>query len=217
MAGAGYAIGVDLGGTKIEYALVDEKGRIEAQMRHPTDVKGGTAAVEKQIAQGVRELQSRADSPVAGIGIGVAGQIEKDSGIVHMAPNLDWHDEPLKENLDQMLDLPVTVTNDVRAAAWGEWLHGAGRGCEDLLCVFVGTGVGGAVVSGGRMLTGSSNTFGEIGHIPVDLHGPVCHCGNRGCLETLAGGRSIADRARKIAAARSRSGARLLALADGDP
>jgi glucokinase len=102
--------------------------------------------------------------------------------VVQFAPNLDWHDVPLQADLNESLDLPVTVMNDVRAATWGEWLHGAGQGCADLVCLFVGTGIGGGVVSGGRMLSGCSNTAVELGHITVDLHGPLCHCGNWGCL-----------------------------------
>ena len=91
--------------------------------------------------------------------------------------------------------MPVVITNDVRAATWGEWLHGAGQGVEDLICLFIGTGIGGGVVSGGRVLTGASNSAGELGHMTIDLHGPPCTCGNRGCLEALAGGWAIARRA----------------------
>ena len=91
----------------------------------------------------------------------------------------------------------MVVTNDVRAATWGEWRHGAGQGAEDLICLFIGTGIGGGVVSGGRMLTGCTNTAGELGHMTTDLNGPRCTCGHRGCLEALAGGWAIARRARE--------------------
>jgi glucokinase len=111
--------------------------------------------------------------------------------------------------------LPVVVTNDVRAAAWGEWLHGAGQGCDDLVCLFVGTGIGGGVVSGGRMLAGCSNAAGELGHITVDLHGPQCHCGNQGCLEALAGGWAIARRAQEAIAADPAAGTSLVQMAGG--
>ena len=192
-----WAIGVDLGGTKVEVAQVDSAGQVRQRLRRPTDVRDGPAAVEAEIVAAVRELRQAVDAPPIGVGVGVAGQIEAASGAVRFAPNLGWHDVPLQADLQQALGLPVAVTNDVRAATWGEWLHGAGQGCDDLVCLFVGTGIGGGVVSGGRMLTGGSNTAGELGHMTIDLHGPPCHCGNRGCLEALAGGWAIARRAQE--------------------
>jgi glucokinase len=101
----------------------------------------------------------------------------------------------IQDRLTQTIGLPKVITNDVRAITWGEWLHGAGMGVNDLVCLFIGTGIGGGVVCGGRVLTGASNTAGELGHMTVDLHGPPCTCGNRGCLEALAGGWAIARRA----------------------
>ena len=210
-----WAVGVDLGGTKIELAQVDRAGQIRRRLRRPTDVKDGPAAVEAEIVAAVRDLREAAGAPPIGVGVGVAGQIESASGVVRFAPNLGWHDVPLRADLERALGLPVAVTNDVRAATWGEWLHGAGQGCDDLVCVFVGTGIGGGVVSGGRMLIGGSNTAGELGHVTIDLHGPPCHCGNRGCLEALAGGWAIALRAREVIAADPPAGAALLRLADG--
>jgi glucokinase len=212
-----WSVGVDLGGTKVEVAHVDADGHLQRRLRRPTDVKDGPKAVKLEIVDAVRELVEGAGSPPAGVGIGVAGQIEAGSGVVRFAPNLDWHDVPFQADLGEALGLPVVVTNDVRAAAWGEWLHGAGRGCDDLVCLFVGTGIGGGVVSGGQMLSGCSNTAGELGHIVIDLGGPTCHCGNRGCLEALAGGWAIARRARETVTEEEGSGARLLQMANGQP
>ncbi len=113
------------------------------------------------------------------------------------APNLKWHDFPLKDNIEKALKIPTRIVNDVRAITLGEWLYGGGRGCRDLLCVFIGTGIGGGVVSGGQLLTGCSNTFGEIGHLTIDYDGPLCTCGKMGCLEALAGGWGIAARAKE--------------------
>jgi glucokinase len=212
-----WAIGVDLGGTKVEVAHVDAEGRVRLRLRRATDVKDGPAAVEDEIVAAVRDLQgSVGNSPIA-VGVGVAGQIEPSSGVVRFAPNLDWHDMPLQADLSKTLGLPVTVTNDVRAATWGEWLYGAGQGCTDLVCLFVGTGIGGGVVSGGQMLSGCSNTAGELGHITIDLHGPLCHCGNRGCLEAQAGGWAIAQRARQAITANPIAGVSLLEMAGGQP
>jgi glucokinase len=210
-----WAIGVDLGGTKVEVAQVGTEGQVRQRLRRATDVKDGAAAVEDEIVTAVRELQESTGSSPAGVGVGVAGQIEPASGVVRFAPNLDWHDVPLQADLSRALRLPVVVTNDVRAAAWGEWLHGAGQGCDDLVCLFVGTGIGGGVVSGGRMLAGCSNTAGELGHITLDLHGPLCHCGNQGCLEALAGGWAIARRAQEAIAADPAAGDSLLQMAGG--
>jgi glucokinase len=212
-----WAVGVDLGGTKVEVARIDTTGRVVRRVRRPTEVSGGAAAVENEIVEAVRELVRSAGSPPTGVGVGVAGQVDPDSGMVRFAPNLDWHDVPLGDDLSKALDLPVVVANDVRVAAWGEWLHGAGRGCDDLICLFVGTGIGGGVVSGGQMLSGCSNSAGEVGHMTVDLRGPACHCGNRGCLEALAGGWAISRDAQEAALADPIAAALLLEMAAGEP
>jgi glucokinase len=117
--------------------------------------------------------------------------------------------------LKNLLSLDVSLTNDVRAATIGEWLHGAGRGYGDILCLFVGTGIGGGIVSSGRLIIGCSNNAGELGHMPVDFHGRTCHCGNQGCLEAFAGGWAIAQRAQEAVAADPAAGAPLLEVAHG--
>ncbi|HEX2769264.1 MAG TPA: ROK family protein [Geobacteraceae bacterium] len=210
-----WSIGVDLGGTKLEVAQIDAQGRVRQRLRKPTNVKGGPSAIIEDVISSVWTLREATDSPPIGVGVGVAGQVEKETGKVTFAPNLDWRDVPLQADLQRSIDLPVIVTNDVRAATWGEWLHGAGRGCDDLLCMFVGTGVGGGVVSGGHMLAGCNNTAGEVGHITVDMNGPPCSCGNRGCLEALAGGWAITRLARETVAADPDGGRLLLEMAGG--
>jgi len=210
-----WAVGVDLGGTKVEVACVDSTGRLHQRLQRPTNVKEGPKAVEKEIINLARELRELAGSPPIGVGIGLAGQIDPHEGVVIFAPNLNWRDVPFQSDLKQALGLPIVITNDVRAVAWGEWLHGAGEGCDDLVCLFVGTGIGGGVVSGGRMLTGCSNTAGELGHITIDLNGPPCTCGQRGCLEALAGGWAIEKIAREAVALDPPAGALLVKLARG--
>ncbi|MGD9299985.1 MAG: ROK family protein [Desulfobacterales bacterium] len=209
------AVGVDLGGTKIAAALVNEQGQILKSSRLSTNVEGGASAVVAQTTELVKELAGISGSSVVGIGVGVAGQIEAESGVVRFAPNLDWHDVPLQSQLSAACSLPVVITNDVRAITWGEWLFGAGKGCDDLICAFVGTGIGGGVVINGKVVSGCSNTAGEIGHITIDLHGSKCSCGNHGCLETLAGGWGIAHQAEQAVAADPAAGVKLLAMADG--
>lgn len=189
------AIGVDLGGTKIELGIVDQTGGVILKQRLDTHVKEGPAAIEVQIVESIRYLQEQIDAPIRGIGIGVAGQIHPETGLVVFAPNLKWQNVPLQANIASTLGLPVRVVNDVRAITWGEWLYGAGQGSDDFICVFIGTGIGGSVINDGHLLTGYSNTLGEIGHMTVDFHGPLCTCGNRGCLEVFAAGWGIAARA----------------------
>jgi len=209
-----WALGVDLGGTKVEVAQMDAQGAIRQRLREPTDVGGGPDGVIAQIARLARALTPEgAPSPPLGLGVGVAGQITKDTGVVRFSPNLHWREVPFRDRLQAALNLPVVITNDVRAAAWGEWLHGAGQGAEDLICLFIGTGIGGGVVSGGRMLSGCSNTAGELGHITIDLHGPPCTCGHRGCFEALAGGWAIARRAREAINDAPAAGVALLSAA----
>ncbi len=206
-------LGVDLGGTKIKVALVDDAGRILRDRRLATDAAGGPDPVREQIVSTCRELLAAGSQAPLGLGVGVAGQVRAADGVVRFAPNLDWHEVPLGELLERDLDLPVTLVNDVRAATWGEWLFGAGKKCDDLVCLFVGTGIGGGIVSGGRILAGSSNSAGELGHMTVDLHGPPCHCDNHGCLEALASGWAIARRAREAVNADPVAGAVLSRLA----
>jgi glucokinase len=208
-------IGVDLGGTKIEVAQVDARGRVIRRKRLPTRVSQGPAAIQSEIVATVRELGRASETVPIGLGIGVAGQIDPVSGIVHFAMNLGWRDIPIRDFLGDALELPVFVTNDVRAATWGEWLHGAGQGLDDLICMFVGTGIGGGIVSGGHLLTGCSNTAGEVGHMTIEMNGPLCNCGNHGCLEALAGGWAIARRAQEAIEKDPAAGSVLLQEADG--
>lgn len=190
------AIGVDLGGTKIDIGLVDETGIIHHHERVETLVALGPMAIEKQILTSIRAMQEKTVAPLLGIGIGVAGQIDPQTGTVVFAPNLKWHNIALRENMEKALNLPVRIINDARALTMGEWQYGAGKGFHDILCLFIGTGIGGGVVSNGTLLCGCSNTFGEAGHMTIDYNGPPCTCGKRGCLETFCGGWGIAARAR---------------------
>ena len=191
-------VGVDLGGTKLRAALVDATGRVLVSEQRATLVAAGFDGVAGEIGAAVRACIGRAEgAPVLGVGVGVAGQVVAETGVVSYAPNLFWRDAPLRARLEHELGLPVAVLNDVRAATWGEWRHGAGQGVEDLVVVFVGTGIGGGVVSGGRLLTGCTNMAGELGHLTIVAGGRPCRCGNLGCLEAYAGGWAIALRARE--------------------
>ncbi len=189
-------VGVDLGGTKVEAALVDAEGHVVTSRRHPTDSKTkGPQRVIADIVACVGECLGEGVRNAGALGVGVAGQIDAATGTVRFAPNLGWRDVPLRAELERTLRLPVVVVNDVRAATFGEWAHGAGKGVNDLVCLFIGTGIGGGVVSGGQLLEGCCNMAGELGHMTIVAGGRPCHCPNRGCLEAYVGGWSIAERA----------------------
>lgn len=213
-----HAIGVDLGGTKIGLGIVDSTGKILNYRKIKTHVQEGPKAVEDQILSEIQSLQKESGLLFEGVGIGIAGQIHPQTGEVIFAPNLNWKHIPLKKNLKKALHLPVFAINDVRAITWGEWLYGAGQGCQDILCIFIGTGIGGGVVSGGHFLTGCSHTLGEIGHTTVNFNGPLCTCGNHGCLEAYAGGWGITARAKEMILSEEQQSMKdpLLALVGGN-
>jgi glucokinase len=212
-----WTVGVDLGGTKLKVARVNSLGEIGDVRALPTNTLGGPEAVEADIVTAIGDIKNNAATRPEGVGIGVAGQIDHEKGSVLFAPNLGWHEVSLRVDLEAALGMPVVVTNDVRAITWGEWIHGAGKGYKDVICLYVGTGVGGGLIVGGKSVPGSTNTAGELGHLTVVMDGPSCTCGNRGCLEAIAGGWAIARRAREMAD-RSPEGAKtLLRLAQGKP
>jgi len=217
-SGAALAVGVDLGGTKMMAAIVNDEGRVLARKVLPTRAERGPEAVVGDLVACVRELCApRSYQALLGVGVGVAGQVAPGSGRVDFAPNLRWTGFPLGDRLREALDLPVAVLNDVQAASIGEHEFGAGRGVAELVCLFIGTGVGGGVIAGDRLLQGCSGSAAELGHLAVELEGEPCHCGSRGCLEAYLGGWAIIARARKAIASDPSAGAALLEMAGGDP
>lgn len=209
-----WTIGIDLGGTKINIAHVSPCGEIIEKINLQTNVKGGPAAILSQITDAIEKLMQGQKEPPAAIGIGVPGQVELETGVIRFAPNLYWHTVAIKQPLEQTFGVPVSITNDVRAAAWGEWLYGAGKGCRDIVCLFLGTGIGGAIVSNGDVVNGATNSAGEFGHMTIDMNGPSCTCGNWGCLEAFASGWAIARQTEKMIIADPNEGAYLQQLAD---
>lgn len=214
----GLTVGVDLGGTKLAVALVNAEGAVVASSRRPTHAEREADDVIADVIACVKEdCLPAATSDVLAVGVGVAGQVDPATATVLHAPNLRWDDYPLGSRLSEALSVPVLVLNDVQAATYGEWQHGAGRSVTDLVCLFVGTGVGGGVVSNGELVQGCAGSAGELGHITIDLNGgQSCRCGNHGCLEAFAGGWAIARRAQHVAASDRRAAAMILELAGGD-
>lgn len=182
------SLGVDLGGTKIAVGLCQD-GEILKKVIFPTHPAAGYDSVVSVILGAVeRVMEGYEAKNIAGLGIGSAGQINPDTGEVIYAPNLKWRNAPLGDTLAKALKFRVQVLNDVRAATLAEHKYGNGRGFANFVNIFVGTGVGSGFVLNGQLINGATNSAGEIGHICMDAEGPLCGCGNKGCLEAYASG-----------------------------
>ena len=192
-----HSVGVDIGGTKIAGGVVAEDGTIVEQLRVPTPESPGDLA--DAVAAMVRDLDSRHD--VRTVGVAAAGFIDATRSVIIHAPNIDWHDEPLRAELEARIGRSVTLENDANAAGWGEYRFGAGQGCANLVMLTLGTGVGGAVVIDGKLLVGGNGIGGELGHIRFIRGGRPCGCGQNGCLEQYASGRALQREIGEIAAA----------------
>lgn len=212
-----FVIGVDLGGTKILTALAGMEGHVMAEVKLPTEAGGGQPHVLGQIVRSVEQVLAVAKvtpEQVRGLALGAPGPLDTKLGIIHFAPNLDWHDVPIRQVLEQRLSIPVLLDNDANLAALGEHVYGAGRGEANMVYITVSTGIGGGLILDGRLYRGFADGAGEIGHMTVLPDGPLCGCGNRGCLEALASGTAIARDARDLAACGR--GEQILAAAGGE-
>ena len=211
----GHTIGVDIGGTKVAGGVVDESGQILARARVDTPAKDAEAA-EDAIVAVVERL--RGDFDIDAVGLGIAGFVDESRSRVYFAPNLpDWHNEPVRDDVSRRVGLPVVVENDANAAAWGENRFGAGRDETDLVCVTVGTGIGGGIIIEDRLYRGRYGIGGEIGHMQVVADGRLCGCGQRGCWEQYASGNALVREARERAAESRSEAAVLLRMGDGTP
>jgi glucokinase len=194
-------LGIDLGGTKIVAGLVERTGRILAKEYRDTEAAEGPAAVFDRLIEATAEIlaaRSVEISEVTAIGVAAPGPIDVASGTVTAPPNLPgWHDVPLAALIQERLSLPAYLGNDANAAALAEFTFGAGRGCRHMIYVTASTGIGGGFVLNGRLYQGGAGAAGEIGHMTLLPDGPLCGCGNRGCLEAFASGTAIAREARE--------------------
>ncbi len=207
-------IGVDIGGTKIAAGVVDEDGTLVASARRPTPADGATGIV-RVCGDLVTEL--RRSYEVSALGIGAAGFVDSQRSTVIFAPNVMWRNEPLRARLEAVTGLPTVIENDANAAAWAEARFGAAQGAPDCVVVTIGTGIGGGIIVGGRLLRGSGGFAAEIGHITVKLHGRRCGCGRFGCWERYGSGRALVHEARELAMYDPQRAGRRLELGGGTP
>ena len=189
-------IGIDLGGTNLRAAIADtDTGEIFYQRKCPTRASEGKDAVIQRIVQLINEIKAESNgNTIKGIGIGVPGTPDIDTGVIEFLPNLPgkWLNVPLGAIIEEQVKLPVALINDVRAITLGEWMFGAGRGSGTVACLAIGTGIGGGVVINGQFHLGIGGTAGEFGHHVVEVDGLPCGCGGKGCLELYASGPAIA-------------------------
>ena len=197
-----FAIGVDLGGTNLRIAAVDEHGTFLEKTSLDTQASRGRDFVITEMCEAIRATVNKIPSAtLAGIGIGVPGIIDMETGMLRESPNLPgWHNYPVRDDIERRLGAKVILENDANAAALGEKWLGAARDHDDMLMLTLGTGVGGGVVLGGRVWHGMRGMAGEPGHITIEPDGPPCPCGNRGCLEQYASATAVVRMAREAIA-----------------
>lgn len=208
-----HAIGIDIGGTKIAGALVDANGAILRSDRVPTEATD-PREIEDAVVAMVRGLADGEE--VVAAGVAAAGFIDAEQSTVHYAPNINWRNEPFRSKLEARLDMPILIENDANAAGWAEFRFGAGRPFRDMVMLTIGTGVGGAIVAGGRLFRGGFGAAAELGHLRLVPDGLPCGCGAHGCIEQYGSGRALLRIANEyadaggvglgLAAARTRKG-----------
>ncbi|MEP6691203.1 MAG: ROK family protein, partial [Gemmatimonadaceae bacterium] len=200
-----YIIGVDLGGTNIVVGAMPEDGSAQLAVSEQSthSERGAEAVVDKivaMIARAISEVMSTQSAQAAdflGVGVGAPGPLDRENGVVIVAPNLGWRNFPLRDEVSSRIRLPVTLDNDANCATVGEWWQGAAKGGRNVVGLTIGTGIGGGLILDGKLYHGSSDVAGEIGHTTIDAAGRYCRCGNYGCLEAYASGPAIAQRARE--------------------
>ncbi len=190
------SVGIDIGGTKIAGAVVDELGTILAEDRSPTPAGSPDDIVDAVVRMVEGLTEGRV---VSGVGVAAAGFIDAAQSTVYYAPNINWRNEPFREKLEARIPLPIIVENDANAAGWAEFRYGAGRLVSDMVMLTIGTGVGGAIVANDRLFRGGFGAGAELGHMRVVPDGLPCGCGARGCIEQYGSGRALLRMANELA------------------
>jgi glucokinase len=191
-------VGFDLGGTKMMAAVVDEQNGIIARKKRKTRARLGADSGLERIVKTIRDACAEAkinENQISGIGLGVPGMLDPDRGIIHNSPNLGWKKVRVKRTISKTFGCPVEVLNDVDAGLYGEYCYGAAHGARNIVGIFPGTGIGGSCIYEGRIIRGKNHSCMEIGHVHILTDGPLCGCGQRGCLETVASRLAISSAA----------------------
>ncbi len=213
----GVSIGVDIGGTKVLAGAVDADGLVLGSVRLTTPGRSTSPqVVESTIVEAVTSLGTSLGVDADVVGIGAAGFVDA-KGTIAFSPHLSWRDEPLAEALSTRLRRPVVVDNDANTTAWAEVRFGAARPFRHVLCLTLGTGIGGAIVTDRTVFRGANGMAGEFGHMQVVPGGHRCECGNRGCWEQYSSGNALVRQARELVVARSPASQQLRELVEDDP
>lgn len=194
-----YVVGVDLGGTKVATALITTDGDIIKRVRLDTMSEQGPETLINRIAQSVKDVQQGLN--ILGVGVASPGPLDSDNGVVLYTPNLaGWTNVPLRDKLHAALQSEVKLANDANAAAWGEYVFGAGRGTQNMIYITISTGIGSGLVLNGELFVGTNTFAGELGHTIINPDGVRCGCGNIGCWEACASGTAIGRYAQEAVA-----------------
>ena len=198
-----YILGIDVGGTNVKLGLLDARGKVVARGHLSTvEFTKNKQQLIRAMADGVVQLLAAHKIPIRqlqGIGMGLPGLIDFNQGKVIFLPNIPgWRNVPLKKIFERQLQVPTFIENDVNLMALGEWQFGAGRSYQNLLCLTLGTGVGGGLILDGKIYRGEGFAAGELGHMPLNEEGPACNCGGFGCFERYVGNRTLQARAAEI-------------------
>jgi glucokinase len=192
-------IGIDVGGTGTKGGVVEASGRVLHKVTRKTDVTSGTKGVIA-VAETLLDWARESGHDISAVGIGAAGFVDSASGSITFSPNFTYDDPEIATAVGARFGLPVVVDNDANAAAWGERTFGSARGSDDVVLLAVGTGIGSGLIANGELVRGFTGAGAEMGHTVVQMDGPECTCGLRGCLEQLASGQAIERMAREAAA-----------------
>lgn len=184
-------LGMDIGGTRIKGAVLNEDGNVVKELLHPTEAHLGKDKVLDNILRLAREACN--NYLIVAIGLAVASPLEPNTGVLYYPPNLPFEVFNLKAFMEGNVKLPVFVENDANAYVLGEWWKGAGQGAKVLLGITLGTGIGGGLVVEGKVWHGAHGFGGEFGHTTIQIDGPLCNCGNRGCFEAMASSRFLVE------------------------
>jgi glucokinase len=191
-------IGIDIGGTNTKLVVVNRAGKLLTQERFKTEARRGAADFIKRLGAAVDGLRHDYGRQLVSVGIGAAGDVDPERGVLRFAPNLGWRNVKLAGPLEKITGLPCAMENDANMAAWGAYEIELKRKYQDVLALTLGTGIGSGLILGGKLYHGASGTAGEAGHVKIEPGGRLCGCGGRGCLEAYCGSHAIMARAREL-------------------